>query len=250
MKPRTALLAAVSIVLVAMSHSAAGQNPDELFGKANQEFAAGHFREAAAAYGAVVEAGRANATVYYNSGNAWFRSGDFARAILSYERALALEPHHPEAEANLRLARDEARALELPKTSYERYLVIGTTNQYTIMAAIAFWISVLTAAALIFSRRSRFGRTILLGLAVIAFAGGTFAVYASETGSKGIGLAIVTDKNTQARVATADNSKSVLALPAGSEINVLSTRGDWIYARLPNDLRGWIPAKSAEAVRM
>jgi len=60
----------------------------------------------------------------------------------------------------------------------------------------------------------------------------------------------VTGKDVQARLATADTANSVLALPAGSEIKVLSTRGDWIYAALPNNLRGWIPAKNAERVRL
>ena len=63
-------------------------------------------------------------------------------------------------------------------------------------------------------------------------------------------LAIVTAKNTDARLATADNSGMVLTLPAGSEIKILSARGDWIYALLPNDLRGWMPAKNAERVRL
>jgi len=31
---------------------------------------------------------------------------------------------------------------------------------------------------------------------------------------------------------------------------VISQRGDWIYAELPNNLRGWMPAKSAEQIRM
>jgi len=39
-------------------------------------------------------------------------------------------------------------------------------------------------------------------------------------------------------------------LPAGSEIKVLSIRGDWMYTALPNDLRGWILTKDAEQVRM
>jgi hypothetical protein len=39
-------------------------------------------------------------------------------------------------------------------------------------------------------------------------------------------------------------------LPPGSEVKILSTRGDWIYAALPNSLRGWIPAKNAERVRL
>jgi len=41
-----------------------------------------------------------------------------------------------------------------------------------------------------------------------------------------------------------------LALPPGSEVKIVSTRGDWIYAALPNNLRGWIPAKNAERVRL
>jgi hypothetical protein len=57
-------------------------------------------------------------------------------------------------------------------------------------------------------------------------------------------------KNTEARLATADNANTVLALPAGSEVKLLSTRGDWSYAALPNNLRGWIPTNSAELVRL
>ena len=83
------------------------------------------------------------------------------------------------------------------------------------------------------------------------FAGGAlYALYTVENGSHGQALAIVTGKNIDARLATADNANSVLALPPGSEINLLSTRGDWSYAALPNNLRGWIPTKSAESVRM
>jgi len=75
------------------------------------------------------------------------------------------------------------------------------------------------------------------------------STYEIDRGSKGRALAIITGDNVQARLATADTANSVLALPPGSEIKVLSTRGDWIYAALPNNLRGWIPAKSTELVR-
>ena len=78
----------------------------------------------------------------------------------------------------------------------------------------------------------------------------TFAVYTLEHGSGGYAHAIVTGKDVQARLATADTANSILALPPGSEVKVLSTRGDWIYAALPNNLRGWIPAKDAEQVRL
>jgi tetratricopeptide (TPR) repeat protein len=89
-----------------------GQSDSE-FAKANQEYAQGHFKEAIASYEALVHAGQWNANLFYDLGNAYFRTRDFGHAILNYERALALEQHHPEATANLQIARDESRALEL-----------------------------------------------------------------------------------------------------------------------------------------
>ena len=98
------------------------------FAKANEEFTQGHFKEAIAGYEALVGAGHWNANLFYDLGNAYFRTRDFGRAILNYERALALDNHHPEATANLQIARDEARALELQPTKLERYLQFASIN--------------------------------------------------------------------------------------------------------------------------
>ncbi|PYK72362.1 MAG: aerotolerance regulator BatD, partial [Verrucomicrobia bacterium] len=61
---------------------------------------------------------------------------------------------------------------------------------------------------------------------------------------------VVVADNAEARVATADSAKSVLALPPGSEVVILQERGDWSYAALPNDQRGWISTKAVEKVRL
>ena len=100
-----------------------------------------------------------NAVLFYNLGNAWFRKGDPGRAILQYERALALDRQHPEAQANLHLVRDEARALELPKTRADRYLGFATSDQYVWTAAFAFWIAIFALAVLLLGSR-RSGATI------------------------------------------------------------------------------------------
>src|ERR1044072_7854802 len=102
------------------------------FLKANQEYAQGHFKEAISGYETLVRAGQWSANLFYDLGNAYFRTGDFGHAILNYERALALERHHPEATANLQIARDEARALELQQSPPERYLQFASVNQYSI----------------------------------------------------------------------------------------------------------------------
>jgi tetratricopeptide (TPR) repeat protein len=240
----------VAIVLACATTQFARGDQNPAFAKANQDFTEGHFQEAIDGYQNLVRSGQWSASLFYNLGNAWFRLGNFGEAILSYERALALDPHHPEAAANLALARDEARALELKRNGLDRYLAAGTSAQYSIVASIAFWLLLFGAARLFFLRRRSPALASLIVLSAVVCAGAGFAAYSLETGSKGKSLAIVTGKNIEARLATADNAHSVLALPPGSEINVLSQRGDWLYAELPNDLRGWIPASSAQRVRM
>src|SRR5436305_4989418 len=244
---RSRYIGCAMICLVVTSPGLAQTDPD--FAKANEEFAQGHFKEAIAGYEALVSAGQWNPNLFYDLGNAYFRTKDFGRAILNYERALALDRHHPEAKANLQIARDEARALELQPSRLERYLQVASANQYSVVAAVAFWLMIFAFAAMIFARR----RSAALALSVCclfvsAFA--AWAIYVLERGNEGRALAIIIGKDVQARLATADTANSVLALPPGSEIKILSTRGDWTYAALPNDLRGWIPAKHAEQVRL
>jgi tetratricopeptide (TPR) repeat protein len=247
MKIRASLIAFLFCALATPSLLA---QADAEFAKANQEFAQGHFKEAISGYEALIRAGQWSANAFYDLGNAYFRTGDFGHAILNYERALALERHHPEATANLQIARDEAHALEIPPSGPERYLQFASVNQYSIAAATAFWLAIFAMFALIFKRR-RSARAIAVSICcLLVLAVAVYAIFTLERGSKGQALAVVTGKDVQARLATADTANSVLALPVGSEIKILSTRGDWIYAALPNNLRGWIPAKNAERVRL
>jgi len=239
----------VFLCVLGIVTSAFGQS-DSQFTKANQEFAQGHFKEAIAGYEALVHEGQWNANLFYDLGNAYFRTRDFGRAILNYERALALDQRHPEATANLQIARDESRALELQPTRLERYLQFASINQYSIAAAVALWLGIFAIVALIFARRRSPALISLSILCLLVCAASVWAIYTLDKGSKGRALAIVTGNDVQARLATADSANSVLALPAGSEIKILSTRGDWMYAALPNDLRGWIQTKNAEQVRL
>ena len=248
-KPCSSAALAISVALLTPSARGAGEDA-AVFAKANQEYAAGHYQQAIDGYESLVRAHRWNAILFYDLGNAWFRKGDPGRAILQYERALALDRQHPEAQANLRLVRDEARALELPKTLVDRYLGFATPAQYIWMAALAFWVAIFALALLLLGARRSGSTMAILASALLVFGGAVFSYYTIENGPQGQAVAIVTGKNIQARLATADNASAVLVLPAGSEVKILSKRGEWVYAALPNNLNGWIPATSVESVRL
>jgi tetratricopeptide (TPR) repeat protein len=234
--------------LTKLSHAQA--QADAIFAKANADYAAKHFPEAVKGYESLVKDGHWSASVFYDLGNAYFRTEDFGRAILNYERALALQPSQPEAEANLRFVRDQARALELAPNWAEEHLGFLTTNQYAWLAATTFWGAIFIFAGLCFARRRAVVWIFAMLLLCAIGAGSTYAIVAFEGGSGGRDLAIVTKEKIQARLATAENAGTVLILPPGSEVKILGTRGAWSYAALPNDLRGWIPASSAERVRL
>lgn len=231
---------------LALQHANAASN--FAFEEANRAYSAGDFQKAVAGYEQLVRDGRKHANLFYDLANACYRAGDDGRAVLNYERALALEPRHPEAQANLRVVRDHARALELQPGPLERYFDFATTRALTITAAVTFWFAVFLAISLVL-RRSRFRSALLVFAFVISCVAGA-GVYLHETGAHGGALAIVTAQDVQARVATADTSASVLVLPSGSEVQVLSARGDWMYVGLPNAQRGWVAAKAVELVRL
>ncbi len=241
----TKLLCLIFAIAASAGH-VLGQT-DANFAKANREYAAGHYIEAADAYEQCVRSGQWSANLFYDLGNAYFHTKNFGRAILNYQRALQLDGHHPEAQANLRIARDEARALEIVPSKAERVVALAGTNDYAIAAAASLWVALFCLIGWILStRRSKK----LIAVGALSFAIFILTVAAVFIVQNGRNLAIVIGADTRARLATADNAQTVLALPAGSEVKVLSRRADWIYAALPNDLHGWIPAKDAELVRL
>jgi len=240
----------ISFLALCLTTTLKADDANSAFARANADYAAGKYASAIEGYESLVKNGHWNASVFYDLGNAYFRQNDSGRAILNYERALALDPTQPEARANLQLVRDRARALELNRNWAEQHLDFLTRDQYTWLGAIGFWGAIAIAIGLNFSKRRPVVWTFTMVLLGMIAASAAAAAYQLENGNSGRDLAIVVGKNVTARLAAAESVGAVLVLPPGSEIKILSTRGSWDYAALPNDQRGWVPNGSAERVRL
>lgn len=218
------------------------------FEAANLAYDQGKFSEAKAGYEKLLDGGDWSANLFYNLGNADYRLGASGRAILDYERALALDPTHPEARANLAMLRKQTGA-RLPAAVWQD-AVFGwqSLDVWAVAAAVAGWLAVL-GLALIFSgrRAEKSGLWIMTvaGLAICVGAAGALWWRGQESA-----LAIIVAQQAEARLAPADSAGLAEALPAGSRVQVLSERGEWVYCILPGAGRGWIPQNALERVRL
>ena len=82
----------IAIALGCFATSVVNGDQETVLQNANQAFHDGRFQEAIDNYTTLLESGRSNAALFYDLGNAWFRLGNLGKAILNYERALALDP--------------------------------------------------------------------------------------------------------------------------------------------------------------
>ena len=79
---------------------------DARFDTANKLYAQSKFKEAATAYNQLIEEGSISPALYFNLGNAFFKSGQIGRAIGAYRQAEEMSPRDPDVRANLQFARN------------------------------------------------------------------------------------------------------------------------------------------------
>ncbi|HPR32608.1 MAG TPA: tetratricopeptide repeat protein, partial [Prolixibacteraceae bacterium] len=71
--------------------------------QANRYYLSDDFARAIESYENLINQGYEPAALYYNLGNAHYKRGNLARAILNYERALLLAPNDEDIRFNLEL---------------------------------------------------------------------------------------------------------------------------------------------------
>jgi tetratricopeptide (TPR) repeat protein len=217
------------------------------FESGNQFYERGKFSEAKHEYERELAAGGAGANLYYNLGNTEYRLGSIGAAILNYERALALDPRHPEARSNLQFLRERAGA-KLPEVSpVGRVIATQPLNFWLVLAVASAWALVFALALLLTSRGAPAGGWWLL--VVVSALIATVGAFGWWSGWKDRALAIIIAPATEARLAPAASAPLAEALPPGSRVRVMSERGDWVYCELPGASRGWIPRRAVERVR-
>src|SRR5208283_5595343 len=82
-------------------------NPQLLINQANNHYVNNEYNDAIVCYHQVLDAGYISAGLYYNLGNAYFKSHNIKNAILYYEKAKLLDPADKDIDTNLEFAKNQ-----------------------------------------------------------------------------------------------------------------------------------------------
>jgi len=216
------------------------------FNLANKLYAEGKFAAAAAAYEKILQSGAVSPALWFNFGNAEFKTGNLGKAIAAYRRAELLAPRDDEVRANLGFVRNQVTGPTLRKSRWEDWLDTLSLNEWTTLAAGAFWLTfILFAVGQIrpaWRPRLRGLTSGVIVLAILSCAGlgaATAIHFTKQT-------AVVIAAEATARSGPFTEAQDAFQVHDGAELAALDRRDNWLQVADGSGRIGWLPAKQVE----
>jgi tetratricopeptide (TPR) repeat protein len=218
------------------------------FSAANRYYSEGSFVAAGAAYEKMIQAVGATSALYFNYGNAEFKTGHLGRAIAAYRQAALLAPSDPDIRANLEFARSQVQGKTTRDSGWRVWLSGLTLDEWAVVVAVAFWLTfVLLGATQI---RPRWGSK-LLGLtltiaAITILSGAALGLQSVEHFRNQ--TAVIVAENVTARSGPFEDAQAVFTVRDGVELVVLDHHDDWLQVAESSGKSGWLQTKQVEVM--
>jgi len=249
MRPRV-ILFCIILSLVAWSLPLNGTDADSLFVKAKEYYDAELYNDAIAAYSGILEQGYESAGLYYNLGNAWFKTGDLPHAILYYEKARKLSPNDEDILFNLRVANtkipdniEQVPELFIKKWWRNLYLFFNSQT-WSILGILFlflffFFLAIYLVSRMPGIRRAAFSLAMIILPVCILFLVLASHRYNNETSSS---EAIVFSPTVTVKSSPRENSVDLFVIHEGTKVFITKELSEWFEIRIASGSIGWIPS--------
>jgi tetratricopeptide (TPR) repeat protein len=219
------------------------------FSTANQFYAEGKFADAANFYEKILASGKTSPNLLFNYGNAEFKSGNLGKAIAAFRRAELLAPRDSEIRANLDFVRKQVQGATVSESHWQNWLGQLTLNEWTVCAAILFWLTFILLAASqvrpVLATKLKSATWFFAALTI--FSGTILGVQAANHFSKSTAVVILSQ--AQVRSGPFDDAQNAFAIHDGAEFSVLDHHGDWVQITDGSGKIGWVQMKQVEVLQ-
>jgi tetratricopeptide (TPR) repeat protein len=218
------------------------------FSTGNRLYAEGKFSDAASLYKKILQTGGQSPALLFNYANAEFKAGNLGKAIAAYRQAELLAPRDSEIRANLGFVRNQVQGATIRESRWRDWLGQLTLNEWTLLAAGAFWLTFLLLAArqirpVLGPKLKR--ATSLFATLTILF-GAVLGLQAANHFSSQ--TAVVISAEAAARSGPFDEAQSALTARDGAELRVLDRHDDWVQVANGAGKIGWMNKKQVEVL--
>ena len=223
---------------------------------ADEAYKRGNYQQAIVDYDSLIKV-QPTAELYYNLGNAHFRTDNITQAILAYERALLLKPGDNDIRFNLEFARSKTIDKITPESemfffSWYRSLVSALSTDGWAFLAVASIVFVLLLLLLyLFATRvwlrqvGFYGAILFLAL----FLASNLFAYQQKRQLLTQAGAIVTESSVSVKKTPDKTGTEAFLLHEGTRVTITDRSiANWIAVRLDDGREGWMPKTSVEEI--
>jgi tetratricopeptide (TPR) repeat protein len=246
----------ISNILLFLFFAMNAQSNQSIFEEANLAYRNGNYAIAIELYERILSQGYEASELYYNLGNAYYRTNSVAKSILYFEKAKLLAPNDRNIEFNLEKSNllVKQKVEPLPEfflhvffAYFRNFFGIGT---WTTLSIIFFMLMIVFAIIFVFSASMSIRKwSFALSVFMIVFFGITFwAGYSARQQVLMHKTAIVMKTNTEAFSSPDKIGVLIFTLTEGVKVEITSIRQDWVEIRLADGKIAWLPASSIELI--
>ena len=223
---------------------------------ADTEYQKGNYQQAIRDYEEVLKNGE-SAEIYFNLGNAYYRTDNITKAVLNYERARLLSPGDDDINFNLQFARSKTIDKITPQSemffvTWYKSLVNFTsvdnwakTGILCIVMALLLVLLYLFGPQLMLRKIGFFGG---LAFFVIFLLSNLFAFQQKQALDNRTGAIIMTP-SVNIKKTPAKNSADQFVLHEGTRVDIIDKgMTDWRCIRVGDGREGWIETKAIEEI--
>ena len=223
---------------------------------ADTEYQKGNYQQAIRDYEEILKNGE-SAEIYFNLGNAYYRTDNITKAVLNYERARLLSPGDDDINFNLQFARSKTIDKITPEsemffvTWYKSLVNFTSVDNWAKTGILCIVMTLLLVLLYLFGPQLMLRKIGFFGglaFFVIFLLSNLFAFQQKQALDNRTG-AIIISPSVNIKKTPAKNSADQFVLHEGTRVDIID-KGmiDWRCIRVGDGREGWIETKAIEEI--